>query len=177
MIKFKYFRKLVCVFLIVFLSSCSFNPIFSFKRETVPNSSLSFDSNLPVKIVRTTSYSHREKEKGGKYGALTASGRRLRYGKIRSAAADWSLYPLGTKFRIVGQPHTYVIEDYGRSLVGTETIDIYKPTLRMMRSWGTRNVKIQVLEWGSFKASEDILKGRLQYNHVRRMYNSIKSRS
>jgi len=177
MIKFKYLSKFVCFFLIVSLSSCSFNSIFSFKRKAAPKSSLFFDPALPVKVVRTTSYSHREKEKGGKYGALTASGRRLRYGKIRSAAADWSLYPLGTKFRIVGQPHTYVIEDYGRSLVGTETIDIYKPTLRMMRSWGTRNVKIQVLEWGSFKASEDILKGRLQYNHVRRMYNSIKSRS
>ena len=144
MIKFKYLRKLLCVLLIVSLSSCSFNSIFSFKRKAAPSSSLVYDPNLPVKVVRTTSYSHREKEKGGKYGALTASGRRLRYGKIRSAAADWSLYPLGTKFRIVGLPHTYVIEDYGRSLVGTETIDIYKPTLRMMRSWGTRNIKIQI---------------------------------
>lgn len=167
--------KFFFVFVITLGSSCSFNLIIPFNKKSVQKPSVS-NKSLIVRNVRTTSYSHREKEKGGKYGALTASGRRLRHGKIRSAGADWSLYPLGTKFRIVGQPHTYIIEDYGRSLVGTKTIDIYKPTLRMMRSWGTRYVDIEVLEWGSFKASADILKGRLQYNHVKRMYDAIMAR-
>ena len=100
----------------------------------------------------------------------------MRYGKIRSAGADWSRYPLGTKFRIVGQSHVYVVEDYGRSLVGTNTIDIYKPTLRGMRNWGTRRVDIQIIEWGSLQRSAEILKGRLHYAHVRKMYNPINAK-
>lgn len=171
------FVKFVCVILLLFLNSCAFNLFNPFSENLSPNTARHYDPNLPVRTVRTTSYSHREKELGGKYGALTASGRRVRYGRLRSAAADWSRYPLGTRFKMVGQPHVYVVEDYGRSLVGTGTIDIYKPTLKMMRSWGTRYVKIQVLEWGSYKSSSEILKGRLQYDHVRRMYNSIKAKS
>ena len=162
---------------VIFLNSCAFDSFNPFSEKLSPNIGRHYDPSLPVRTVRTTSYSHREKELGNKYGALTASGRRVRYGRVRSAAADWSRYPLGTRFKIVGQPYVYVVEDYGRSLVGTGTIDIYKPTLRMMRSWGTRYVKIQVLEWGSYKASSEILKGRLHYDHVRRMYNSIRSKS
>ncbi len=70
----------------------------------------------------------------------------MKYGAIRSAAADWSRYPLGTKFRMVGQPHVYVIDDYGSALVGTDTIDIYKPNLTMMKEWGVREIDIEILE-------------------------------
>ena len=148
--------------------SCSGFSLFSQAAKIEPTG--------PTYTVRTTAYSHKENELGGKYGALTASGRRLRYGKIRSAGADWSRYPLGTKFRIVGQSHVYVVEDYGRSLVGTNTIDIYKPTLRGMRNWGTRRVDIQIIEWGSLQRSAEILKGRLHYAHVRKMYNAINAK-
>ena len=92
--------------------------------------------------VRTTSYSCKENEKGGIYGNKSAVGTPLRYGAVRSAAADWSRFPMGTKFRIVGQPHLYIVDDYGSALVGTDTVDIYKPTLAMMREWGTRYVDI-----------------------------------
>ena len=153
-----------------FCNSCSFSGFSLFSRPG------KIESSGPTYTVRTTAYSHREKEQGGKYGALTASGRRLRYGRIRSAGADWSRYPLGTKFRIVGQPYTYIVEDYGRSLVGTNTIDIYKPTLRGMRNWGTRRVNIQIIEWGSLQRSAEILSGRLHYAHVRKMYNAINAK-
>ena len=106
-----------------------------------------------VKRVRTTSYSHAENEKGGIYGRKNAIGITLKYGTIRSAAADWSRYPLGTKFRIIGEPYIYVIDDYGSALVGTETIDIYKPNLSMMKDWGVRNIDIEVIEWGCYKSS------------------------
>ncbi|MEM0969571.1 MAG: hypothetical protein AAGJ31_09495, partial [Verrucomicrobiota bacterium] len=82
-------------------------------------------------LVRTTAYCDAENEAGGKYGNKTALGTVLRgSGKMRSAAADWSRYPLGTRFRIVGSPQIYEIDDYGSALVGTDTLDIYQPTLR-----------------------------------------------
>ena len=127
-----------------------------------------------VRTVRTTSYSHAEMEKGGIYGRKNAIGLNLRYGNVRSAAADWSRYPLGTKFRIVGQPHMYVIDDYGSALVGTDTIDIYKPNLSMMKAWGVRHIDIEILEWGCYKSSFTILSGRKHAPHCLEMYRNIK---
>ncbi|MEE2809108.1 MAG: hypothetical protein VYB73_07325 [Verrucomicrobiota bacterium] len=161
---------------IVASASCLFCVSCSFSEFSLFSQSGKADPSGPIYTVRTTAYSHKEKEQGGKYGALTASGRRLRYGKIRSAGADWSRFPLGTKFRIVGQPHIHIVEDYGRSLVGTNTIDLYKPTLRSMRNWGTRKVNIKIIEWGSLQKSAEILKGRLHYAHVRKMYNAINAK-
>jgi len=120
--------------------------------------------------VRTTAYSCKENEKGGIYGNKNACGTVLRYGAVRSAAADWSRFPVGTKFKIAGQPQVYVVEDYGSALVGTNTIDIYKPTLGMMNAWGVRHVDIQVIEWGSLARSAQILKARTHVSHTRTMY-------
>ena len=66
-----------------------------------------------------------------------------------SAAADWSRWPLGTKFRIVGTDEVFQIDDYGSALIGTGTIDLYKTNRLAMRKWGVRSVDIDVLEWGS----------------------------
>ena len=105
-------------------------------------------------------------------------GTTLKYGiKERSAAADWSRYPVGTRFKIEGSIEEYVVEDYGRALVGSDTIDIYKPTLSSMRQWGTRQVGIEVLEWGSFSESERILKSRAhKAEHVRQMLEIIQEK-
>ncbi len=126
-----------------------------------------------TRYVRTTSYSHMENEPGA-YGMINASGSRLKYGSVRSAAADWSVYPLGTKFRVKGQPHIYVVDDYGSSLAGTNTIDIYKPSLRYMKKWGTRHTEITVIQWGSYERSARLLKGRVSHDHCRHMYYNCK---
>jgi hypothetical protein len=98
----------------------------------------------------------------------------LRAGTIRSAAADWSIYPLGTVFQIQGDPCVYVVDDYGRALVGTRTIDIYQPTTGLMNLWGTRNVNIRVLRWGSSAKSLAILRPRaFKAPHVREMISRI----
>lgn len=123
--------------------------------------------------VRTTAYSCKENEKGGIYGCKNAIGTTLRYGSVRSAAADWSRFPVGTTFKIVGQPHLYVIEDYGSALVGTNTIDVYKPSISMMNQWGVRHVPIQIVKWGSYERSAEILKARTKYAHTRKMYYAI----
>ena len=105
-----------------------------------------------------------------------ALGTYLKYGQVRSAAADWSRYPVGTKFKIKGLPYTYVVDDYGSSLVGTNTVDIYHPNLATMRRWGTRLAEITVIQWGSYERTVNILKGRRGYDHTRKMYYAAKAK-
>ncbi len=123
--------------------------------------------------VRTTAYCHDEDDHIV-YGARNALGTPLRFGSVRSAAADWSRYPVGTRFRISGQPDvTYVVDDYGSALVGTGTIDIYKPTRTQMDAWGVRHVNIEVLQWGSYERSMEIMQDRMKWPHVRQMVRGI----
>ncbi|NOX98678.1 MAG: hypothetical protein GXP30_02935 [Verrucomicrobia bacterium] len=128
-------------------------------------------------VVRTTAYSHQERD-SWKYGKSNAAGGVLKHTEDhRSAAADWSRFPLGTRFKIDGLPQEYVVEDYGSALVGSDTIDIYKPSLSSMKRWGTRHVGIKVLEWGSFSESERILKSRAgKAPHVRQMLEVIQQK-
>jgi len=128
-----------------------------------------------TRYVRTTAYSHMENEPGAP-GRLNASGGILKYGRVRSAAADWSVYPLGTLFKIKGQPYTYVVDDYGSALVGTNTLDIYKPSLAGMRRWGTRKTEITIIQWGSYDRSLSLLKHRTKYSYCRRMYVGCKQK-
>jgi 3D (Asp-Asp-Asp) domain-containing protein len=123
--------------------------------------------------VRTTAYCHDEDDHIV-YGARNALGTPLKFGSVRSAAADWSRYPVGTRFRISGQPEvTYVVDDYGSALVGTGTIDIYKPTRTQMDAWGVRHVNIEVLQWGSYQRSMEIMQDRMKWPHVRQMVRGI----
>jgi len=127
--------------------------------------------------VRTTAYTHTEKDHL-QYGARNAVGGRLRHGAVRSAAADWSRYPLGTRFRIFGQPEVYEIDDYGSALVGKDTIDLYKPNARSMRQWGARHVEIEVLEWGDFEESLKVLVPRMgKGRHVDAMVRSLRTKT
>jgi 3D (Asp-Asp-Asp) domain-containing protein len=126
--------------------------------------------------VRTTAYCHDEADHRV-YGVRNALGTPLKFGSLRSAAADWSRYPVGTLFRIAGQPGVvYEVDDYGSALVGTGTIDLYKPSRGMMNEWGVRNVEIEVIRWGSYHRSMDIMKERTRWPHVRRMMEGIESR-
>ena len=87
----------------------------------------SYTDGSRTRYVRATAYSHMEHEVGAP-GRMTASGTILKYGKLRSVAADWSRLPLGTKFKIKGQSATYVVDDYGSALIGTNTIDMFYPS-------------------------------------------------
>lgn len=122
--------------------------------------------------VRTTAYTHTESDHII-YGARSAVGSQLKYGTVRSAAADWSVFPVGTIFQIEGSSYIYQVDDYGSALVGTNTIDIYQPTKAHMNAWGVRNVNIRVLKWGSRSKSLAILRERQAYDHVRRMVSRI----
>jgi hypothetical protein len=88
---------------------------------------------------------------------------------LNSAAADWSRFPLGTKFNICGTRQIYVVDDYGPALVGTNTIDLYVPSPHEMNQWGVRKVTINIIELGSYKRSLALLRPRKQVPYIRRM--------
>lgn len=126
------------------------------------------------RVVRTTAYTCSEDDHLI-YGSKNATGTNLQYSdKVRSAAADWSFYPVGTIFRIKGMKQLFVIDDYGSALTGTGTIDLYKPCRNNMNYWGRRNVEVTVVQWGSFKRSAKILEGRTAFAHCRSMLANIR---
>ena len=129
------------------------------------------------RVVRTTAYTHSELDHVG-YGARNAMGTMLKYtSQVRSAAADWSVYPLGTRFKIKGEPYIYVVDDYGSALVGTGTIDIYQPNKELMKKWGLRIVEIQIIQWGSSKLSMEMLAGRTRHQHCAKMQAALQEQS
>ena len=116
--------------------------------------------------VRTTAYCVHERGGGGRRNAV---GEYLSHRQVRSAASDWSRFPLGTRFKIVETEEEYVIDDYGTALVGTNTIDLYKPTRLEMKRWGVRQVDIDILQWGSDEESIKVLTPRAKHRTPRRM--------
>lgn len=122
--------------------------------------------------VRTTAYTRTER--GGHHNAIDAS---LSSKHVMSAASDWSRFPLGTRFRIVDTKEEYVIDDYGTALVGTNTIDLYKPTRLRMRQWGVRHVDIDILQWGSEEQSLKVLGPRAKHKCVRQMIVALQKKS
>lgn len=136
--------------------------------------------NMPVytfgernRVVRTTAYTCSEDDHL-QYGSANAIGTPLKFtNRVRSAAADWSFYPLGTVFKIKGESQLYVVDDYGSALTGTGTIDIYKPSRDWMNAWGRRNVEIVVMQWGSLARSAEVLSKRTHFPHCRQMHANI----
>ena len=123
--------------------------------------------------VRTTAYFDGEADHL-KYTNHNAMGSCLSCGPVNSAAADWGRWPAGTMFRILQNNRTYVVDDYGWDLAGTNTIDIYQPSRRRMDDWGVRHVDIQILHWGDPGLSYHILQPRSGYRHVERMLAELK---
>jgi hypothetical protein len=95
---------------------------------------------------------------------------------LNSAAADWSRFPLGTKFKVTETNRTYIVDDYGSALVGTDTIDLYMPSGQQMRQWGVRNVNIEIIEPGSFERSLAVLKARPHVSYVRKMVKRLEQK-
>src|SRR6266481_6000998 len=122
--------------------------------------------------ARTTAYTRIEK--GGRRNAL---GKYLSGRHVMSAASDWSRFPLGTRFRICSTREEFIIDDYGTALVGTNTIDLYKPTKLEMKRWGARNVDIDVLQWGSEQKSLQVLGPRMKHAQVQKMVVALQKKT
>jgi 3D (Asp-Asp-Asp) domain-containing protein len=124
-------------------------------------------------VVRTTAYTHTEADHLA-YGAKNAFGTGLSYTpEYHSVAADWSKFPLGTKFKIKGYDRLFIVDDYGSALVGTKTLDLYFPDRKRMNNWGVRIVNIEVLELGSFQTSFRVLAERGKHPHCLKMMASL----
>lgn len=125
-----------------------------------------------IKKVRTTAYTYGAEE-NRVHAKSNAVGTRLKSGRVSSAAADWSRWPLGTRFRVVETGREYVVDDMGSAMVGTNTIDLFKPNNRAMNRWGVRHVTIEILEWGSPEESLEVLQERRKFRHVREMVSDL----
>lgn len=125
-----------------------------------------------ISKVRTTAYTYGAAENGA-YPTSNAIGKPLKAGKVRSAAADWSRWPLGTRFRVVETGQEYIVDDIGSAMVGTGTIDLFKPRARDMHRWGVRHVTIEIIEWGSPEKSLQVLLPRRKFRHVREMVETL----
>src|ERR1043166_920438 len=136
---------------------------------TQSKSSLSDARHIPN--VRTTAYTHSEGS-----GHHNAIGTYLSGRHVMSAASDWSRYPLGTRFRVASTNEEYIIDDYGWALVGTDTIDLYKPSRLEMRRWGVRHVDIDILQWGSDEQSLKVLAPRCKHHCARQMVAAIQKK-
>lgn len=129
-------------------------------------------SGRRIPNVRTTAYTGQE----GGSGAHNAVGTYLSGRQVMSAASDWSRYPLGTRFRLADTNEEYVIDDYGNALIGTDTIDLYKPSRLEVKRWGVRHVDIDILQWGSEEESLKVLAPRCKHHCVQRMVASLQQK-
>jgi 3D (Asp-Asp-Asp) domain-containing protein len=133
------------------------------------------DNNI-VKVLKTTAYTHTEADHT-RYKKKAATGETLVAN--HSAAADWSIFPVGTVLRI--DNHKYEISDYGSALVKRSgeipVVDIYQPSRYAMNKYGSKYVNnVEVVKWGSYQESAEILRARLNYPHCRTMYNRIQTK-
>ena len=136
---------------------------------TQPNPTIG--SAQRMQNVRTTAYTH--SEGSGCHNALDS---RLSGQHVMSAASDWSHFPLGTRFRIAETNEQYIIDDYGGALIGTDTIDLYKPSRLEMKRWGVRHVDIDILQWGSEEESLKVLAVRTKHRCARQMVASLQQK-
>jgi 3D (Asp-Asp-Asp) domain-containing protein len=111
-----------------------------------------------------------------KWAGKNAIGGRLKSGEVTSAAADWSRFPVGTKFRVKETGRVYVVDDYGSAMVGKDKVDLFKTNYRDVYRWGVRNVNLEIIEWGSFEKSLTILRPRSRSRHVKSMVQSLEAK-
>lgn len=127
--------------------------------------------------VKATAYSYGS-QCNGAWAKRNAIGGKLRTGEVNSAAADWSRFPVGTKFRVVETGKVYQVDDYGSAMVGKNKVDLYMPNYRQVDRWGVRNVTLEIVEWGCPEKSLSILRPRAKSRngHIRRMVQQLEAK-
>lgn len=154
---------------------CTLPPTGPAKPKPAPPTRV---AKAPAKVaVKATAYSYGAKCNGA-WAKRNAVGGRLHAGEINSAAADWSKFPLGTKFRVAETGKVYQVDDYGSAMVGKDKVDLYMSDYGQVDRWGVRSVTLEVIEWGSPEKSLEILKPRAvgRYGHVRRMVEGLEAK-
>lgn len=130
-------------------------------------------SKMKTVSVTATAYSSGAKCNGA-WAQRNAIGGRLKSGEVNSAAADWSRFPLGTKFKVVETGKVYIVDDYGSAMVGKDKVDLFHTSYRDVYCWGVRQVNFESIEWGCPAESLTVLKPRARASHVRRMVEALR---
>jgi 3D (Asp-Asp-Asp) domain-containing protein len=98
---------------------------------------------VPIKVIQATVTGYANGADGGAVSSMTASGVRTHWGTV---AADWRVYPLGTRLQIEGFPNViFVVEDTGGGVRGN-IFDIWFPDLSTAVAFGTKTLKVTVLQ-------------------------------
>ncbi len=79
-------------------------------------------------------------------------------------------------FRLAETNEDMSLTIHGNALIGTDTIDLYKPSRSEMRNWGVRYVDIDILQWGSDEESLKVLAPRCKHNCVRKMVVALEKK-
>lgn len=121
------------------------------------------------KSFQVFGYSH-EKPPYMKGTRMGANGTQLKTGqKYNSAAADWSVLPLGSVFKVPGYGNTYfVVDDHLPELVGKTAVKIYFDKPKDAQNAGSQWKEIEILRVGDFKNA--YLKLREQSSSQRSSY-------
>ncbi len=125
--------------------------------------------------VRTTAYHHEEADHLV-FGKKNALGGELRATGLRSAAANWAHFPVGTEFVMIRTGERFVVEDYGIALTGKATIDIYVPEKKAIQEWGVRHEIIRITKVGDWTESLRILEKTKQYDFIKEMARQVRER-
>lgn len=100
-------------------------------------------SAAAARVIEATVTGYANGADGGAVGNMTASGVHTHWGTV---AADWRLYPAGTRLQIEGFPNvTFVVEDTGGSVRGN-FFDVWFPDLPTAVAFGTKSLKVTVLQ-------------------------------
>jgi 3D (Asp-Asp-Asp) domain-containing protein len=98
---------------------------------------------IPLKVIQATVTAYANGADGGAVGSITASGVHTHWGTV---AADWRLYPLGTRLQIESFPNViFVVEDTGGGVHGN-IFDVWFPDLATAVAFGTRSLKVTILQ-------------------------------
>jgi 3D (Asp-Asp-Asp) domain-containing protein len=98
---------------------------------------------IPIRVVQATVTGYANGADGGAVGSTTASGLRTHWGTV---AADWRVYPFGTRLQIEGFPNViFVVEDTGGAVRGN-SFDIWFPDQATAVAFGTRSLKVTVVQ-------------------------------
>ena len=95
-----------------------------------------------ARVVEATVTGYANGADGGAVGTMTASGTHTHWGTV---AADWRLYPRGTRLQIEGFPNdVFTVEDTGGAVRGN-IFDVWFPDLATAVAFGTKSLKVTVL--------------------------------
>lgn len=92
----------------------------------------------------TAGYESTGKRPGDRGYGITASGSTVSEGRTIAMSKK---YPIGTKVKIEGFPHTFVVEDRGNAIQGND-IDIYVSSLDRAINFGRQERTFYIIQWG-----------------------------